>query len=369
MARILFVSTSTTIGGAEKTLHALATTLDPAAHSVAGVISLKPEGDYARRLRDQGVSVRSLGLTRTPRPSDIARLSEIITRERPDIVHAFMYQAVQLCRLAKTRTPVPFKLISSPRVTYRTRSIWTLLIDRALKSRDDLLISECGASRDFLVHRLGYPEEKTLVIRNGVDTTLWRADEDARRRRRRELSLRDDEILVGAAGRLDRQKGFATLISAMDRIRTAPVRCLILGDGPERARLESLVRQFGLQASVTLAGEQGESASWLSAFDIFCLPSLWEGLPNSVLEAMAIGLPVTACAVDGVPEAVEDGKTGLLVPAENPEALSQALRSLASDPLRRAAFGAAALKTVQERFGLRRMIEEYRNAYTAVLGR
>ncbi|UPT73614.1 MAG: glycosyltransferase [Elusimicrobiota bacterium] len=123
MARILYVSTSTTVGGAEKTLYTLATLLDPRRHEVCGVVSLKPEGAYARKLKAQGKRVESLDLERAPRFSDAERLAAIISRERPDVVHAMMYQAIQLCRLAKPKATAPFKLVSSPAsITARARS-------------------------------------------------------------------------------------------------------------------------------------------------------------------------------------------------------------------------------------------------------
>ena len=351
MTRILFVSTSTTVGGAEKTLFTLATRLDPRRFPVAGVVSLKPEGRYARLLAERGVKTESLASTFAPR-----RLAAIIARERPDVVHAVMYQAIQLARLAKPLAGVPFKLVSSPRVHYRSRSLWTLLVDRCLKGRDDLLIAECDASRRFLLERLGYDPKKAITIRNGVE-------QDGRppsKEKLRELGL--DGILIGAVGRLDRQKGFAVLIEAMAHLKGTPLRCAILGDGPERARLEALIRRRGLEGSVRLLGET-EAASWLPAFDVFCLPSLWEGLPNSLLEAMALGLPVVASAIDGVPEAVTDGADGLLVPPSDPAALAAALQRLAGDAGKRARLGAAARKTAAERFALSRMIGEYERAY------
>ncbi len=369
MARILFVSTSTTVGGAEKTLFALATLLDHRRFPVAGVVSLKPGGHYARRLSEQGVAVRTLGVKRAPSLADARRLAEIIERERPDIVHAVMYQAIQLARMAKPLTAAPFTLVSSPRVNYRSRSLWTLLVDRWLKERDDLLIAECEASRRFLIQKLGYKPGKVITIRNGVDLAGWPASKIDRRKKRMELRLGSGDLLVGSLGRLDRQKGFAALIEAMAKLKDTPLRCAILGDGPERARLEALIRKHRLEASVWLLGEKDDVPSWLSAFDLYCLPSLWEGLPNALLEAMALGLPVVASAVDGVPEAVTAGKDGLLVPPAAPAALAAALRSLASDPARRAALGAAAKATVSERFTLRRMIGEYERAYENALGR
>jgi glycosyltransferase involved in cell wall biosynthesis len=369
LARILYVSTSTTIGGAEKTLYTLATLLDPKRHQVVGVVSVKPEGEYAGKLKRQGVHVESLGLTRSARPGDAAHLAEIITRLRPDIVHAVMYQAIQLCRLAKPKVPFAFKLVSSPRVHYRTRSVWTLLIDRALKNRDDLLIAECDASRNFLIGRLGYAQPKVLTIRNGVDLAGWPVSKVDRQKRRMELRLNSGEILIGAVGRLDKQKGFATLIEAMSRLKKTDLRCVILGEGPERARLEELIRKHELEKQVWLYGERPDIVTWLSAFDINCLPSLWEGLPNTLLEAMALGLPVVASSVDGVPEVIENGKTGVLVPPAAPAALAKALKDLAGDPDRRASLGAAAHASVMQKFTLTRMMDEYLAAYASVTSR
>ncbi|MBI4061157.1 MAG: glycosyltransferase [Elusimicrobia bacterium] len=366
MARILYVSTSTTIGGAEKTLYFLATLLDPKRHQVVGVVSVKPEGDYARKLKQQGVKTESLDLSGMPGLADAKRLAEIIERLRPDIVHAVMYQAIQLCRLAKPKVPFAFKLVSSPRVHYRARSIWTLLVDRALKNRDDLLIAECAASRDFLVRRLGYAPGKVRTILNGIDLAGWPASKTDRRKRRMELRLGAGDLLVGAIGRLDKQKGFSTLIEAMARLKRTSLRCVILGEGPERARLEASIRRHELEKSVWLYGEQSDVAGWLSAFDIHCLPSLWEGLPNTLLEAMALGLPVVASAIDGVPEVVANGKNGVLVAPAAPAALAKALKDLAGDPARRAALGAAAHATIMEKFTLRRMMDEYHDAYAAV---
>ncbi len=367
MARILFVSTSTTLGGAEKTLYALATLLDPKKHQVAGVVSLKPEGLYAQRLREQGVKVTTLALARAPRPADARRLALMIDRERPDIVHALMYQAIQLCRMAKPHARVPFKLVSSPRVNYRSRSWWTLLVDRWLKERDDLLIAECEASRRFLLKKLGYTPAKVVTIRNGVELAGWSPSKIDRQKKRMQLRLSSTDVLIGAIGRLDKQKGFETLISAMSRLKGSPLRCVIIGEGPERAHLEALARKHHLEKSVWLLGEKEDVAAWLAAFDLYCLPSLWEGLPNSLLEAMSLGLPVVASAVDGIPEAVLDGKDGMLAPPDKPAALAKILRSLLDNPARRAALGKAAQATIAERFTLRRMLTEYESAYTALL--
>lgn len=368
MSRILFVSTSTTVGGAEKTLFSLVTLLDPQEFRVAAVVGLKPDGAYARRLRELGYKTATLGMTGRPSFKHVRELARIIDHERPDIVHAVMYQAIQLCRLARKRCDAKFKLITSPRVSYRTRSAATLLLDRALKGGDDLLIAECESSRRFLLERLRYAPEKVSTIYNGVDLASWPVSKLERQQKRLELRLGAGELLFGAIGRLDQQKGQSYLIEAMARLnRHVAARCVVIGAGPRRAALEALVHKHHLEQSVILLGERDDVPAWLSSLDVFVLPSLWEGLPNALLEAMALGLPVIASAVDGVPEVVEDGKTGLLVSPRDPAALAQKLSALASDPALRQRLGEGAKALIAEKFTLIRMIESYQKAYRDVL--
>ena len=368
MSRVLFVSTSTTVGGAEKTLYSLATLLDPKAFTVAGVVSLKAPGAYARRLEAQGIPAHSLDIVAKPGLAEIRKLVRIIDHQRPDLVHALMYQAIQLCRIAKRRCETPFRLVSSPRVSYRTRAGWTLFVDRLLKGADDLLIAECKASADYLVKRLGYPPAKVRVVYNGVDIAQWPVSKIERQQKRLELRLESKDILAGTAGRLDAQKGHSVLIDAVHRLRDRlPIRCVILGDGPSRAALQAQIHRLNLEKHVWLLGESDDMVAWLSAMDLFVLPSLWEGLPNSLLEAMALGLPAVASGVDGVPEVVLEGHNGLLVPPKNPAALAEALSRLASDAALRSRLGETARKTVTERFGLIPMIEGYQKAYFDIL--
>jgi glycosyltransferase involved in cell wall biosynthesis len=334
----------------------------------AGVVSLKAPGRYAQRLAAQGVRTRSLGLAGWPSLRDAGALAAIIREARPDLVHALMYQAIQLCRFVKRRSGVPFRLVSSPRVNYRTRSIWSLLVDRWLRGADDLLIAESEASRDFLTRRLGYAAERVRTVHNGVE--LPEVPSAAERKRARlQLGLREDETLLLAMGRLDEQKGPRVLVEAAARLkRGRKPRCAIIGDGPWRDRLRAQVARLGLQRVVQLPGERGDVRSWLSAGDIFVLPSLWEGLPNALLEAMALGLPVAASRVDGVCEAVADGRDGLLVPPGDPAALAQALASLMDDAGLRLRLGRAARARVAGDFTLTAMLSGHENAYQQVLG-
>ncbi|HAM34757.1 MAG TPA: hypothetical protein DEB40_12395 [Elusimicrobia bacterium] len=369
MVKIVFVSTSTTLGGAEKTLFCLATSLDPAQFEIGTIVSLKPLGHYGRRLAEQGHRTQSLGIRRWPLPAAVDALELIIQQHRPDIVHAIMYQAIQLCRFVKGRGTASFKLVTSPRVNYRTRPFWTLLADRLLKKHDDLLISESEASREFLVRRLGYDERKVRTIHNGVDISRWACAKLDRQQRRLEMRLGLDDVLIGAVGRLDEQKGHSVLIDAMARlVDLHPVRCAIIGEGPLRGRLEDQIRRLHLEQSVWLLGERDDLFSWLSAFDIFVLPSLWEGLPNALLEAMAAGLPSVASAVDGVLEIARAGQECLLVPPGDRAALSQAVAGLIADPGLRRRLTDAARARINERFDIAGMISRYEAVYREIIG-
>lgn len=365
--RILFVTTSTTLGGAEKTVYFLATLLDPKHFQVVSVVSLKPFGAYAQKLSALGVPTTTLGLRGTPSLKQVRELARLIDHQKPDVVHAVMYQAIQLCRLAKTRSVHQFRLVSAPRVSYRTRSLPTLFIDRMLKNRDDLLIAECETSRRHLVKKLGYAPDKVKTIYNGIDVAGWPVSKLDRQQKRLELRLGAQEFLIGAVGRLDAQKGHGVLLEALAKLRTRyPARCVIIGDGPKHAALEAQIRRLSLEKAVWLLGERDDVTAWLSSLDVFALPSLWEGLPNALLEAMGLGLPVVASAVDGIPEVVADGVNGLLVSPSQPTALAKRLAELAADPALRARLGQQAQRTVFERFSLARMIGEYEAVYAAL---
>lgn len=165
------------------------------------------------------------------------------------------------------------------------------------------------------------------------------------------------------AGRLRTRKGVAVLLEAFARLRgEQPGATLVLaGDGEQRSALETQARALGLGDAVRFAGAQprGAMAGWYAAADVFCLPSLYEGFPLAILEAMAAGLPVVATAVAGIPEAVEDGVTGRLVPPEDAAALARALAELAADPTAARRMGAAGRRRVEEEFAIPRIAAAY----------
>jgi glycosyltransferase involved in cell wall biosynthesis len=175
--------------------------------------------------------------------------------------------------------------------------------------------------------------------------------------------------VIGVATRLVALKGISDLVRALPRIRAdvADVRLEIAGSGPELPRIESEVGALGLSDCVTFLGWQADLAPVFSRWDIFVQPSLEEGLGISLLEAMAAGLPVVATAVGGVPEVVEDGRTGFLVPPREPAALADRVRCLLLDAERRRVMGAAGRARVRENFSVDRMVAAIAEIYDELL--
>ena len=160
-----------------------------------------------------------------------------------------------------------------------------------------------------------------------------------------------------------------TLVRAIALLPPGSARATVVGDGPQREDVADEIRRLGAEGTVDLAGERDDVADVLAAADVFVLPTLSEGLPMSVLEAMAAGLPVVAAAVGGVPELVDDGETGLLVPPGRPDALAAALGRLAADPALRRRLGAAGRRRAEAHFDIeacrRAHVELYRELLAA----
>lgn len=216
----------------------------------------------------------------------------------------------------------------------------------------------------------GVPARRCVLLENGIDTTEY-----SRRRpttaAKAALGLPPGSLVIGAVGRLAPEKGFDILIRAVAalRHRHQDVWLMIVGDGGERPHLEQLAAEVGLSDRVTFAGWQTDVRSHFEAMDVFVLSSYREGLPNVVLEAMALEVPVVATRVNGVPRVVQDGKNGLLVDPGDPVGLAAALAALLTDPDRRAAYRAAGRRTVESHFSFARRMDRLAAAYDELLGR
>lgn len=224
---------------------------------------------------------------------------------------------------------------------------------------------------DYLLQDIGVAPAKVTRICNGVDTARFQPARDAQRTVLAGAPFdAAGRLVIGTIGRMQAVKDQLTLIRAfihLLQIRPAMRErvCLVMvGDGPLRTQADALLRAAGCADLAWLPGTRGDTPALLNAFDLFVLPSLAEGISNTILEAMATGLPVIATSVGGNPELVVPGTTGMLVPRADPAALAAALASYADDPALLGRHGQAARKRACDDLSLARMIEQYDQIYT-----
>jgi len=235
-----------------------------------------------------------------------------------------------------------------------------------------------AVSRDlagWLVHRIGIPQDRVTQIYNGVDTARFRP------RRRQENSplprgfVPEGGFVIGTVGRMQAVKDQPTLVRAfLNLLQASPAvrdraRLMLIGDGPLLPQCRGLLRTAGAEHLAWLPGECSNVAELMRAMDVFVLPSLAEGISNTILEAMATSLPVVATDVGGTRELVDEGQTGLLVPPSDPNALVRAIRKYFDDPGAGGRHGSAGRKKIQAGFSFDSMVAGYVEVYDRVLSR
>ena len=219
-------------------------------------------------------------------------------------------------------------------------------------------------------HRHGVPRANCRLVENGIELERFtrRQDQTAARE---ELQLAPTGPLIGAIGRLAKEKGFDHLLQALAQLHSQghAVRAVILGEGPERAALERLRDQLGLQQAVLMPGHVPDVRSWLEACDLFVLSSLREAMPNVVLEAMALETPVIATRIAGVPEMLTSEDDGLIIEPAQPAAIANAVARLLNNAALRQRLVESARETVRRRFDFASRMQKVRAIYDDLLGK
>jgi len=352
-------------GGTENGVVNLVNTLNSGfTHSV---ITMSTIGRMAERLPSD-VARHALGKRPGLDLRTTARLVVLLRRLRPDVVHSrnwATFDAILAARIARVPTVIHGehgREIADPRGLNRRRNaarrVCAPLVSRFVAVSDDL--------RRWLIETVGIAANKVETIHNGVDAE--RFTEHGREAARRALGLAGEAVVIGTVGRLDPVKHHSGLIDAFALISDPrrQLALLIVGDGPCRAELQRRAGRPDVAGRVHLLGDRADIPMVLKALDVFALPSVAEGISNTVLEAMATGLPVVATRVGGNPELVEDGVTGALVGVGDCRALAFALHRYVSDPHLAALHGKAGRHRVLEQFTLDGMAGRYRDLYVSL---
>jgi sugar transferase (PEP-CTERM/EpsH1 system associated) len=359
------------IGGMENGLVNLInhTPVGRARHDI--ICLTEADADFRQRITAEGVGVYELHKRPGKDPAVYWRLYQLLRRLRPDVLHTRNIGTLDV-QVPGWGAGVGRRLhglhgwhADDPNGTngkYR-------LLMRAITPLVDHYVCVSQDLAAWLRHCTGVPEHRVSHICNGVDAERFQPTPHGRTPLPCPGFAGPDDIVLGTVGRLDPIKDQGRLIEALAQLThelpATGLRLVIVGDGPRREALAAQAEHLGVQNRVWFAGARNDIPSLLQGFDLFVLPSLNEGISNTVLEAMATGLPVVATAVGGNPELIEDGVNGRLVPSADTGALTDALRSYVQDPLRRQQHGRVAREQILRRFSIPVMVERYLSLYEA----
>ena len=317
-------------------------------------------------------------LTREINPvKDIRTLWSLIhlfRRERPTIVHTHTSKAGILGRLAAWLAGVPI-IIHTPHghVFYGHFGMflsWVFkIIERLFAKATSKIITLTELEKQDHLQRHVGREGQFRSVFSGIDIAHFREALEARLKNRSQFCFSDEDIVVGSVGWLTPIKGHQYLVEAIALLQPQypQLQCFIIGSGPLQEELTKLAADRGVSTAVRFLGFTQEVSTCLAAMDLFVLPSLNEGMGRALIEAMAVGLPVVATNVGGIPAVVQDGQTGILIPPANPEALAAALERYLQSPEWAKGIGTAARDHITEQFAVSALVRGVESVYEEAL--
>jgi L-malate glycosyltransferase len=371
--KVFYLVDSLNVGGTETQAVELALRLPVSEYEIM-MGCLRAQGPLLEKLRGSAVSVREFhpsgGLDSAAGLYELIRLARYLRREKFDVVHTHdlwsNLMGVPAARLAGVPAIVSSRRDLAHFDWYQGRRRHWL---RRIQNLSGVVLANATPIRDALISEDGFAPGKLRVIHNGVDTEKF---QQAQRDRARLFPDVGTEILVVLVGNMHSDvKGHPWLIAAAPTVlREFPeVRFVFAGDGESRPTFAAQVAQLGLEGKVKFLGRRSDIPEILASCDLAVLPSRAEGLPNAVLEYMAAGLPTIASRVGGTAELVQDGVTGLLVPAEDANALAGALLQFLRNPERARQIATNGQRFAVENFSFERLIREIDELYAELLER
>ena len=337
------------------------------------VVALHGFGHYWDILRSWDIPVHSLvphEFARAAIPVIFLRLFRLLARRRYDVVHTHLIGANVLAAPLAALFRVPVRVTHDQ--THDDVRIYSAVhrgLDTLANRLNHHIIAVSSSIRSFLERQEGVPPQQISVIYNAVDLDRFSPRKSPREELRRNLGLPAEALLVGGVGRLHYQKNFPLFLEVAAEVAARMPRTIfvIAGEGPERPALEDLSRKFGLASQVRFLGFVKEMPEFYQSLDLLLLTSHFEGTPLTVLEAMAMGVPVVASHVDGVGEVIEDGQDGLLVPAGHRDLFVQGICRLLQDRSLGRHLAQAGRQKVRHRFSAEAMVRQVEAIYLRYL--
>lgn len=368
MARVLHIVESLEAGGAERVVVEYALAHDRSRYEPE-VCAVLGAGPLASALSDAGVRLHVLRRRVKFDPAAILRLARVIRSGPFDVVHTHNFAALSVGAPAAALAGAP-ALVRTEHNVVRRHFPFRNRMSRLAAARESAQIAVSEAVRQSHLAAGRIPPDRFVTIRNGIDDRRMRVDR-GRDDVREELGIGRDAFVCLTVASLTAQKDHGNLLrAAVDVSRATPEAVfLIAGRGPREGRLVEEAGELGMEGSVRFLGRRLDVPLLMRSADVFVLPSAWEGLPITILEAIAGGLPCVATAVGGVPEVVEDGRSGYLVAPHDPASLADRILRLAGDPEGRRSMARRAREIYERGFTAAHMTRQTEALYDMVLAR
>lgn len=329
--KVLFLYVSLIYGGAEIGLFRTLKTMDKNRFECS-VVSIEKKGPLGEQIEKLGVRVIYLNsAARLFNLFLIFRIAGLLAREKPDILDCCLFYANFFGRAASFFFR-PKVVIAEEHCVYNEKRFYHIILDKLLSHFTDRIIACSNSVIDFTSGQEGIKKEKFNLLYNAVDAERFDIAK-SKEELREEYSFKREDFIIGTVGTIIPRKGHKYIIEAASQIQevVARLKILIIGDGPGRRELEDFVRLRGVEDKVIFMGARADIPNLMKMMDIFAFPSLQEGFPIAILEAMYLGLPVIASNISGIPEVISDGKDGFLIEPENSQALGEKITVLYED--------------------------------------
>lgn len=362
MINIAYIIDDLKVGGVERMLALTLRKLDRTKYNPR-VYALFAGGPIADEIQKLPIPVCVLELNKLNAVAVWWKLVKELLKNDVQIVHTFRLISDIAGTWAGRMADVPIIISSKASLPYYGRYVYRVM-DRQVMRRVTRIISVSDNVRDHYLTELSIRPEKIRTIHYGIEADKFNR-EFTPARQQEELGLAADDFIIGTVANLNWRKDLFTLLEAAKLVLAECPRAkfLLIGDGPQKAELQTRARQLGIADRVMFLGSRHDVPELLALCRLFVLSSVTEGLAVAVLEAMAMGKPVVATKVGGIPEVVLDGETGILVPPKSPDQMAQAIKRLISHEKLAVQFGAAGQRRMEQYFSADRMVQGLERLY------
>ncbi len=331
---------------------------------------LGPEEEISKEIERIDIETVALNRVRYHRftPGIVRDLYRLMKQKNIHIVRTHRYRANLYGRLAALLSGVPVKIISLHDNYRKDLRLERRIVNKILLKATDKIVAVSESIRKDIIKYDGIDSSKILVIPNGIDTERFNPEGNFADIRKG-FSIKESDIVLGFIGRVVPAKGLEYLIDALPFLKKEfkNIKLLITGEGSTMERLKKKAKENNVHDSIIFTGKRRDIPDILSCTDIFVMPSVAEGLPNALLEAMAMGKPIVATEVGGIPEVIKNRHSGFLVPPRNPEALATAIKDLISNEQLAAKMGQAARHIVLDNFSIWSIAQKWQTLYLSIL--